>query len=329
MSVVSGVRFFGFLLLASFCGLCGAASLTEDLLRAKTQGLVLYGQYKYISAQPYLREAAQAGDREAQYYLGESISAQKRYVTDEAHKWYVAAADQGDYYAMYRLASRKNNLCEVMDNCPSDSRSPEEWYQLARRTTEKLALQGDGEAMYVRAMLGGDISWLERSVASGYPEAQYRMAIMYKEGAKFYFPPWKKGKEIEGLLKSAAESGHVRAMDYYIEILQERGDIAEARKLLEAAALRGDANAVGAYGVYTSHTPDGMGFALDLVKGYGLVLTLRELDGGGGMQVYVEDKLKEIGEKMTGEQIKEASIFAEKWKLSHPPLSFFQQKLSF
>jgi hypothetical protein len=56
---------------------------------------------------------------------------------------------------------------------------------------------------------------------------------------------------------------------------------------------------------------------------------LLELDGGGDAKVYAEDVLPEIGAKMTPEQIEEAKAFAQEWKASHPPLSFFPEKLGF
>ncbi len=57
------------------------AGLTPDQEIAKTTGIALFNQYKAISAVPHLKIAAQAGDHEAQYYLGEAIRNNKRYIT--------------------------------------------------------------------------------------------------------------------------------------------------------------------------------------------------------------------------------------------------------
>lgn len=317
------------LVLALSSSLSEAVALTAEQMQAKTEGMVLYRQKKANSAQPYLRIAAKAGDSEAQYYLAESLQLASRYITEEAHKWYVAAAEQGDYYAMYQLARSDDDLCELMGNCPADRRSPDDWYRLARATTERLAEQGDGEAMYMLALMGGGFSWLERSAEAGYPEAEYRLAIMYNEGEKFYFPPWKRSEKVEVLFRHAGESGHRLAMDYYLDILEKRGDIESVRNITIDMALQGDAYAVSSYAAYLSHTPDKLGFELDLVKGYGLMYTLRELDGGGGLDVYVERKLEAIGKKMTPEQIEQAKAFAAEWKATHPPLSFFTRKLKY
>jgi hypothetical protein len=44
-------------------------------------------------------------------------------------------------------------------------------------------------------------------------------------------------------------------------------------------------------------------------------------------QLRINDKLPKIAAKMTKTQIAEATAFAQKWKATHPPLSFFPDKL--
>ncbi|MGF6127449.1 hypothetical protein QF019_002658 [Pseudomonas frederiksbergensis] len=114
----------------------------------------------------------------------------------------------------------------------------------------------------------------------------------------------------------------------YVAVLYKEGDMVGVRHWLEEAANTGEQNAVSTYGAYLTHTPNKVGYPLDLVKGYGLVSLLKELDGGGSARDYLEVKLSEIEAKMTPEQISQATEFAKKWKLTHPPLSFFPEKLS-
>jgi len=75
--------------------------------------------------------------------------------------------------------------------------------------------------------------------------------------------------------------------------------------------------------------PSNYGFKLDLVKSYALLSLLYELDGGGHVRRDVEDVLPDIAKKMSPGQIDEAKIFAKKWKDSHPPLSFYPDKLGY
>ena len=306
-----------------------ATQLTPEQQIAKERGMTLYNQYKAISAEPYLKIAAEAGDRESQYFLGEALRLNNRYMTTEAQKCYMAAAEQGDYYAMYRLAGKGKDLCSAMNNCPADNKTAGEWLLLGRRTASALAAKGDSEAMYVMYYLTNDYDWMEKAAEAGSPMAQYDLARFYRDGRIFVFPPWDRSERIEQLMKKSAEGGYINGMGAYMGILQEKGDLAAARALLIKIAEAGDEGATGTYGAYLAHTPNTLDFPLDLVKGYGLISLLLELDGGGGAKEYAEDILPEIATKMTPEQIEQAKAFAQEWKATHPPLSYFPEKLGF
>ncbi|UQS88152.1 hypothetical protein M5C90_20630 [Pseudomonas chlororaphis subsp. piscium] len=135
------------------------AQLSAEQQIAKDRGLTLYNQYKV--AKPELTIAAKAGDRESQYYLAEELRKENQYITAEAHQWYVASAEQGDYYAMFRLATYQSDLCNVMKNCPSGTKAPEDWLKLLWQTVEPLVQNGDGEAMAVMYSTKADLEWLK------------------------------------------------------------------------------------------------------------------------------------------------------------------------
>ncbi|MGL4316367.1 MAG: tetratricopeptide repeat protein [Pseudomonas sp.] len=311
------------------CAAAYSATLTPTQQSAKELGITLYNQHKAISAEPYLKKAAEAGDRESQYFLGEALRLNNRYMTPEAQKWYMAAAEQGDYYAMFRLSDTGTDLCAAMNNCPSGSRSDEDWTRLLWKTAEPLAEKGDGEAMMIMYNSTGDLTWLERSASAGYAKAQWLLASRYREGEGFFFPPWKRSERVEELMKKSAEGGFVNGMGEYMGILQEKGDMAAARTLLIKIAETGDTGAIGSYGAYLAHTPNTLDYPLDLVKGYGLIYLLLELDGGGTSKNFADSILPEIAAKMTPEQIEQAKVFAKEWKATHPPLSYFPEKLGF
>ncbi|WP_240915815.1 tetratricopeptide repeat protein [Metapseudomonas otitidis] len=305
----------------------GMAQLSVEQLAAKERGIVLYNQYK--ETDPYLLIAAEAGDSEAQYYLAEEIRQRNFSITAEAYKWYAAAAAQGDYYAMYRLARTGSDLCSVMGNCSSDGKTAKEWLVLGRETAKALAEQGDAEAMYVLYYLTTKIEWLEKAAEAGSPEAQHDLARYYQKGNGFFFPPWRRSETACQLLKEAAQGGYIRAMERYQECLDEQGDNAGIRYWIERAVEKGDAGTTIAYVQLLLHTPELYGVPLDRVRAYGFLILLEELDGGGGAISFVEDFKPKILEKITPEQIEQAKAFAKEWKATHPPLSYFPDKLGF
>lgn len=304
------------------------AQLSPKEQAAKVRGLILYNQYKTVTATPFLTVAAEAGDYEAQYFLGEALRKNNHHMTPEAQKWYEAAADQGDFYAMIQLGRSGDDICNVIESCPTPKKKSIEWLNKAQRLAKPKAEQGDSEAMFIMYQLTIDQDWLEKSANTGHAIAQYWMAIGEQEGGGVFLPPWKRSESIAKWLKASSEGGYPKAMMAYVAVLYKEGDMDGVRHWLEEAAKTGEQNAVSTYGAYLTHTPDRVGYPLDLVKGYGLISLLKELDGGGSAQVYLEEKLPEIAAKMTPEQIAEADEFTKKWKATHPPLSFFPDKLS-
>jgi hypothetical protein len=76
-----------------------------------------------------------------------------------------------------------------------------------------------------------------------------------------------------------------------------------------------------------AHEPNKYQFKEKLVEGYALISMLLELDGGGDMPNYANLKFPRIAAKMTPQQIEEAQQYAKDWKATHPPLSFYPDKL--
>ncbi|WP_165671385.1 tetratricopeptide repeat protein [Metapseudomonas otitidis] len=304
-----------------------AAILSPEQQVSKERGIVLYNQYK--ETDPYLLIAAEAGDSEAQYYLAEEIRQRNFSITAEAYKWYAAAAAQGDYYAMYRLARAGSDLCSVMGNCSSDGKTAKEWLVLGRETAKALAEQGDAEAMYVLYYLTTKIEWLEKAAEAGSPEAQHDLARYYQKGNGFFFPPWRRSETACQLLKEAAQGGYIKSMKYYQTCFREQGDEEHIRYWIEKAVEKGNASTIMVYVQLLSHDPESYGVPLDLVRAYGFLILLEELDGGGGAVSFVEDSKPKLLEQLTPEQIEQAKVFAKEWKATHPPLSFFPDKLGF
>ncbi|WP_339527586.1 tetratricopeptide repeat protein [Pseudomonas sp. EL_65y_Pfl2_R96] len=303
------------------------AQLSPEQKSAKDQGLIFYNQLKSVSATPFLAIAAEAGDQEAQYFLAESLRKKNHYMNPESQKWYEAAAEQGDLYAMIQLGRNTDDLCKKLENCATEQKAPIEWLKQAQSIAKPKAENGDAESMYIMYELTVDKNWLKRAADAGHPIAQYWMGITEMQGEGFFLP-WQRQESIEKWFKASAEGGYPKGMREYAVILGEKKDMEGYRQWNEKAALTGYASSIFEYGSDLAHEPDLYGYPLDIVKGYALIYLLKELDGGGGMQADVKDQLHKTSSKITSKQIIEAEKFAETWKATHPPVSFFPEKLS-
>ena len=305
------------------------AQPSSKLQSIKEEGLALYNMHFDAEAVPLLELAAQAGDPEAQYYMGEIQRQKTMFMSLVAQRWYEKSADQGDIYAMLRLATADNTVCKLSENCASFVKTSEQWGNIARNLGRQGAAQGDGEAMFQLYLLTSDFCWLVESAEAGFPEGQNLLGLYYQEGKGIFLIPGKREKETERLFRAAAESGYVPAMGNLSGLLLARSDIKGLGYWIEAAAQRGHYGAMTSYAAWTAHMPDQVGYPLDMVKAYGLTLLLAQADPGTWRKSYGEKALDEVAALMNPEQIEAGKAFAEEWKKTHPPLSRFLPKYGY
>ncbi|RON65330.1 tetratricopeptide repeat protein [Pseudomonas fluorescens] len=298
-----------------------AAQLTEPEAIAKDKGITLYQQGAWTSSQPFLRTAAEAGDKKSQYFLGEAIRLSNRYMTEEARNWYVAAAEQGELYAMLRLSSKKD-LCNLLDDCAGKGNV--DWREQALKIARERADKGDTEAMVVLFTANQGLEWLERAAESGDNFAQQRLASAYQSGEGWFLIPGTREKAVKKWFKASAEGGFPPGMYLYANYLYEHnGSKEEVGSWLKKTAESGHINALGGYALNIAHLPDTYGFPLDLVKAYGFTYLIASLKGGAIAPEDARLNLLEIAKKMQPEEIKLGISFAKEWEKSHPPLSYF------
>ncbi|MGV8865079.1 MAG: tetratricopeptide repeat protein [Pseudomonas sp.] len=307
------------------------AQLTPAQEEARIKGIFSYNMMRGFTAKPFLEIAAKAGDGDAQYYLAELIRIRKKYITAEAQALYEAAAEKGDIYSMMRLSDKNDDLCHIMENCPPDIKTPQEWLESARSLAKERAAQGDGEAMQQLFMITGHFDWLVKAAESGFPDAQEWLGSLYKEGVGTFLIPGNRKKEIEKWYRASAESGYAPGMSSYADLLQKFGDLKGAGYWTEKAAEAGHFGSMSSYAAWTAHMPDEVGYPLNLVKAYGLTLLMAEADPGRGPSSpgYGGQVLPEVAAKMTPEQIEAGKAYAKEWAKTHPPLSRFPPKYGY
>jgi TPR repeat protein len=310
-----------FLLLALFSDTV-LARLTPEEEAARDKGIVLYKQSDWYDSQPFLEIAANAGNHAAQYYLAEAIRLSKRYTTAEAKKWYEAAAEQGDLYAMLRL-SDSDDLCGIIGNC--DRKSREQWRNQALNTARERAEEGDTEAMTVLYTMGQGLSWLEKAAESGDSDAQHFLAIAYKNGDGWFVIPGAREKAVERWAKASAEAGYPPGMYFYADVMYKKnsGPNNEVAYWLKKSAEAGHLAVVVSYALNVAHLPDTYGYPLNLIEAYGLIYLVSQLTGGGAAPEDARRNLPDIAAKMTQEEIQQGIAYAAEWERTHPPLSYY------
>ncbi|WP_165673883.1 tetratricopeptide repeat protein [Metapseudomonas otitidis] len=290
------------------------ADLTPEQRAAKDKGLALYQQSDWYDSQPLLQLAAEAGDKTAQYYLGEAIRLSKRYTTADARKWYEAAAAQGDLFAMLRL-SDSSDLCDLFGTCTGRA----EWRDRVLDLAYARAEHGDTEAMWVLFHAEEKLGWLEKAAEAGDGAAQLRLANLYYAGAGWFLIPGKRQKEAVRLFKASAESGYAPGMlDYALVLFSSNPD--EAALWLERAAKLGYVDAVIEYASSLGKSPNKYHLPRDSIKGAALMRMAMEILPGDNS---VKRMLAKIEHDMSEAQVSEAKVLMNALKTQWPPLSHF------
>ncbi|GHC39521.1 tetratricopeptide repeat protein [Aidingimonas halophila] len=306
-----------------------AIALEPEVQEAKDEGMRLWGQHEWIKMQPYLEKAAEAGDVEAMYYLGEATRLLGRGLTEEAMDWYLQAAEQGDPYAMLRLF--QGGACVAGDECPENA---EGWREKALAETLPKAEDGDTEAMlalnYIYRALDEDgeaQDWLERAAEQGNPEAQTRLGKYILDGQSWYFLESRRLKAAEEWFRKAAEQGYVPAMDRLSATLSNLERYKDAWEWTVKSSEAGDLN--GRRWLANCYlNPDEAprcNTEKKPVVGWAILYAINEEVGGPSS----ERSMRLRRDQVTDEQCEEAKSLAEEWQNKQPPLSNFPPRFGF
>ncbi|MDR5868670.1 tetratricopeptide repeat protein [Halomonas koreensis] len=328
----------------ALCGLLGcllllsmkASALEPEVQAAKDEGMRLYNIQHSTAALSYLEQAAEAGDVEAMYYMGEAERRQSMMnMTRAALDWYLKAAEHGEPYAMLRLF--QGGACVAGDECPEDA---EGWREKALAETLPKAEGGDAEAMLALYYIYGALDdsdegneWLEKAAEAGNSEAKDRLAKMIRDGYGFYWSDESRLEAAEKLARQAAEQGHVPAMRTLSSMLEEQGEDEESWewefKASEAGMLDARLGVAWCYLNPDSFQEFGGGQCLverDPVKGWAILYAMRVEVGDH----YPKNLMERNRDLLTYDQRQEAEALAEDEWLNHgSPLSTFPPKYGF
>ncbi len=307
----------------SFSFAATAAPLTPEQQQIKQQGINYYMIQHCELAEPLLKQVAEAGDKDSQYYYADCRYQDTQMLTDESAYWYQQAAEQGDIYAMMRL-SGNDRWCKTFNQCPKNIDTTA-WRNKAKQQALAKAKQGDGEAMLQLYLMTDDLSWLEKGAAAGDPVAQYTLGRKYHDRAGDFATPELREAAVTKWTKASAEQGYPKAMFEYAYILSEQGKAAEAQQYLIKSANTGYSRAILTYAIILNKENDkSFNIKKDLVKSYALfslLVTNKTIN-----RLQAENSIKNRMPPLSKEQLEQAKAYAEQWQKEHPPLSEYYTK---
>jgi hypothetical protein len=137
-----------------------------------------------------LREAAVAGNAEAQFSIGEIYlrgeGVDRILPVDErlsrAGRWFRRAADKGHATSQYRLGT----LYELGQGVGKDTAEALRWYSLAAEAGHVKAMHNLGVLSMAEGRrtgsYGAGLHWFRRAAEQGLPDSQFNLGILYERG---------------------------------------------------------------------------------------------------------------------------------------------------
>nr|WP_240457613.1 tetratricopeptide repeat protein [Halomonas socia] len=303
-----------------------AWALNEEAQVAKEEGMRLWGIHQWEKMQPPLEIAAESGDLEAMYYLGEANRLLSRGLSQAALDWYHQAAEHGDPHAMLRLHS--GGACELGDVCPKDGN---DWRQAALETTLPQAKDGDPDAMFALYSVYATLEdaeasnkWLMQAAEVGSVEAQNLLGRQTRGNRDSYPDDTGRLKAAERWFRMAAEAGHAPSMSYLSATLNNLGEFQEAWEWIVKASDAGNIN--GRQWIATCYInpeeSEMCNVEKNPAKGWAIFLAINEEVPGTSSERF----LRFYREEVTAEQRAEGEAMMDEWLNREPPLSYFPDK---
>ncbi|WP_242597561.1 tetratricopeptide repeat protein [Billgrantia antri] len=308
-----------------------AWALDDEAQAAKDEGMRLWGIHQWIKMQPYLEHAADQGDVESMYYLGEANRLLSRGLSLAALEWYHKAAQEGEPYAMLRLYD--GSACELGDVCPEEGN---DWREAALAVTLPKAEAGDADAMGALYDIYTYIDrhdeameWLLRSAEAGNLDSMNWLGHLARDDEDKYATETERLEAAAEWHRRAAEAGYAPAMNDLSSVLNNLGRREEAWEWMVQASEAGHINGrrwqAACYIVPDAEEREICQTEKDPAKGWAILLAISEEVSG----TTSERALRIYGDKVTPEQREEGERMMEEWLNREPPLSYFPDKFGY
>ncbi|GAA0565840.1 hypothetical protein GCM10008997_12740 [Halomonas salifodinae] len=308
-----------------------AWALEPETQAAKNEGMRLYNIGHSTAAMPYLRQAAEAGDVEAMYYMGEAERRQQMMgLTRAAMEWYLQAAAEGDAYSMLQLF--RGGACTAGDRCPEGF---EDWHHAALAITQPQAEAGDPDAMlamyHIQRMFEASRragEWLERAAEAGQPEAQTLLGRQILNGRGWYLTNSRRLGAAEEWLRQAAEQGYVPGMVALTAVLEREGQYSELWSWGKRASLLGSRVSRVVHGecLIVPEREEYCREEADPIQGWAILYAVVE-ETSDNTAKYI---LEQLHSQLSREEQEEAEALAEReWIGREPPLSNFPPRFGY
>ena len=271
------------------------AAYSSDFQKGKTA----YQKKDYTEAFYHFRSAAEAGNAEAQLYLGSMYRNDDEGIKRDTEKmffWWNKAADQGNARAAYAVAKWSNGDFGEMVWKDDDYSKLIPLYERAAKLGDSLSQYWLGRVYRSEQTIHADPKlhhyWMEKAAENNSTQAQFRIAEIYGQGIGVM----QDNQKSLMWLKKAAQSQHPKAQ-FHLARLNFMGAMGVTKNpeqglaWMQAAAINGEKTAY--YELAMRHIT-GDGAEKDPKKGYLYFIELMRKADDKDLRAKVSFKMGEI-----------------------------------
>ncbi|KAE9626339.1 sel1 repeat family protein [Aeromonas veronii] len=329
------VKFFTKVFLVTLCTASFSSIAADKAASAEAlyqQAVIPYEQ-GWNKGLDLMLQSANAGNIKALCLIARGYQGTSLIVNTDAQTYFKKAAKLGGLCGMQALSNLGSG--PILDASLSDHSGDQNWTEILLETAKKRADEGqlDGLRSYalIQAAKGNDngfCKWMEKAADLGDADAMNQLAGAIRDGCGWYLIPGSRDKAVRHWTEQAANHGNPRAMEQMAVYAYKNKNYEEMLRWYDKAIDTGNENSLALVSSLLMNYKTLGDFRLpkkyhDKVRAYALNYILVTQLPQNEEQFSPADKLRELSESLSKEEINKAKSWANEWMKTHQVRSYF------
>ncbi|MFM5396693.1 tetratricopeptide repeat protein [Aeromonas veronii] len=329
------VNYFVTVLLAALCTASFSSSAADNAATAIElyQQAVIPWEQGRSSGWELMLKAADAGNTEAMCLIANSYMTSALVSSKESDTYFERAAKAGGLCGMLALSDIGSG--PILSSSLTETNGSENWSSKVVAKSKYLAEKDDLEGIKTYAFIHAArkdyntyCKWLERAAKLGDADSMNKLSGAIRDGCGWYIIPGSRDKAVRYWIEQAANHENPRAMEQMAVYAYENKNYEEMLHWYDKAIDTGNENSLALVSSLLMDYKTLGDFRLpkkyhNKVKAYALNYILVTQLPKNEDKFSPADKLRELSESLSKEEIDKAKLWANEWMKTHQVRSYF------
>ena len=315
---------------ASFSSIAADKAASAEALY---QQAVIPWEQGRTSGWELMLKAADAGNVDAMCLVANGYMPSALVDSEKSIEYFTKSAKAGGLCGMLALSNIGSG--PILTSSFQDTNGDQNWSEKLERIAKKNAAQDDITAIKMMAFIegargseSGFCKWMDKAANLGDADAMKQLSAAIRDGCGWYLIPGSRDKAVRHWTEQAANHGNPRAMEQMAVYAYEKNNYEEMLHWYDKAIDTGNENSLALVSSLLMDYKTLGDFRLpkkyhDKVKAYALNYILVTQLPKNEEQFSPADKLRELSESLSKEEIDKAKLWANEWMKTHQVRSYF------